>query len=245
MITNPQALDDTVVVAETLKKTMDLPLSILISPTLIKNQDLMHLKEAGADMIGVAIDAATKQLFEQYRGNGVKGPHRWEHYWNTLIEAVGIFGQRKVGAHLIVGLGETEQEMTRTFQRVHDMGSLIHLFSFFAEPHSQLQELVSPTWDSYLRLQLARYLIEEGLSQEERFTYDENHRIIDFGQSEGDLREIVNTGFPFLTSGCPDSDGKVACNRPFGNCLPGPQQWNYPYPPNQEELNLISRELGL
>jgi len=246
MVTNPRANDDTVEVVGTFKKNMDLlPLSILISPTLIKNNDLMRFKEAGADMIGVAIDAATKELFEQYRGKGVRGPHRWEHYWNTLHEAIGIFGPRKVGAHLIVGLGETEQEMARTFQRIHDMGSLIHLFSFFAEPNSRLQGMASPPWDGYLRLQVARYLIEEGLSREERFTYDETYRIIHFGLSENELTELVNTGLPFLTSGCPDSEGNVACNRPFGNCLPGRQQWNYPYLPNQEELSLIYRELGL
>jgi biotin synthase len=42
-----------------------------------------------------------------------------------------------------------------------------------------------------------------------------------------------------MTTGCLGPDGKVACNRPFGNCLPDVKQWNYPYSPNDEELTLI------
>ena len=42
-----------------------------------------------------------------------------------------------------------------------------------------------------------------------------------------------------MTTGCVDENGQVACNRPFGNCLPDIRQWNYPYEPNQEERDLI------
>jgi biotin synthase len=246
MITNPRAVKDTVGVAEALNEGLvGIPISILISPTVIKQPDLVRFKKVGVDMIGVAVDAATERLFAQYRGNGVKGPHRWSHYWDTLRAAVGVFGRRKVGTHLIVGLGETEQEMAAIFQCVHDLGSLLHLFSFFAESNSQLQEMASPPWASYLRLQLARYVIEEDLSRQEWFHFDGNQEIAHFGLTESKLKELVTTGLPFLTSGCPDTEGNVACNRPFGNCLPGPRQWNYPYLPNQEELGLICKELGM
>ena len=46
-----------------------------------------------------------------------------------------------------------------------------------------------------------------------------------------------------MTTGCPGPNGRVACNRPFGNCLPDVRQWNYPYPPNEEELHLIRQAL--
>ena len=35
-------------------------------------------------MAGIAIDAATEELFEKYRGEGGKGPHKWEKYWEVL-----------------------------------------------------------------------------------------------------------------------------------------------------------------
>ena len=46
-----------------------------------------------------------------------------------------------------------------------------------------------------------------------------------------------------MTTGCLGPDGQVACNRPFGNCLPDDKQWNYPYPPNEEELALIRENI--
>ena len=53
------------------------------------------------------------------------------------------------------------------------------------------------------------------------------------------MKTIIHSGIPFMTTGCVDENGDVACNRPFGNCLPDVQQWNYPYPPNQEETKLV------
>jgi biotin synthase len=46
-----------------------------------------------------------------------------------------------------------------------------------------------------------------------------------------------------MTTGCSGSDGQIACNRPFGNCLPDVKQWNYPYLPNVEELDLICKNI--
>ena len=57
------------------------------------------------------------------------------------------------------------------------------------------------------------------------------------------LFETIELGTPFMTTGCAGTDGQVACNRPFGNCLPDDKQWNYPYPPNEEELALIQGRL--
>ena len=63
--------------------------------------------------------------------------------------------------------------------------------------------------------------------------------IIGFGIGPRAVEEAIRSGIPFMTTGCVDENGQVACNRPFGNCLPDVRQWNYPYEPNQEELELI------
>ena len=57
------------------------------------------------------------------------------------------------------------------------------------------------------------------------------------------LDEIIGRGTPFMTTGCLGPDGQVACNRPFGNCLPDDRQWNYPYLPNDLEIALIRESL--
>ena len=243
MITNKKCLDDTLYISERLIDETRLPLSILISPSIIKREYLEELKDIGVDMIGVAIDLARPDLFDLYRGKGVKGPHRWKRYWDVLEDAIEIFKPYHVGVHLMVGMGESEKDMVNLMDRLWNMKVCNHLFSFFPEQGSVLSHRDQPPWDVYLRIQLARFLIEEGISDHRRMQFDQNGRIVDFGINFKELEEIISTGIPFMTTGCLGDDGQVACNRPFGNCLPGPRQWNYPYRPNEEEIELIKKEL--
>ncbi|MBW2028062.1 MAG: radical SAM protein [Deltaproteobacteria bacterium] len=245
MITNGKAGDDTIKMARRLKKETEVPVSVLLSPTLIKEDDLVVLKDMGVDKVGIALDLANKQLFERYRGNGVGGPHRYERYWQTMETSLKVFGRYQVGVHLMVGMGETEYEMVRLMDELWNMGVANHLFSFYAEDGSVLADRPQPPWSSYLRIQLARYLIESGRSRHNDMGFDPEGRITHFGLEETVLMEIINSGTPFMTTGCLGPDGRVACNRPFGNCLPGPRQWNYPYLPNGEELGLVIEKIFL
>lgn len=239
MITNGKCRAHTLEMTKRLKEETALPISLLISPTILKEQDLVEMKKAGADKIGIAIDLATPELFDRYRGKGVNGPHMWEKYWEILEQGLGIFGHPHVGVHLMVGMGETEEEMVFLMDRLWKRGVVSHLFSFFAEEASALAERPQPPWPSYLRIQLARYLIEEGIAECQDMSFTADGRIAGFGIDPGRLEGIISLGTPFMTTGCLGSDGLVACNRPFGNCLPDVQQWNYPYLPNKEETALI------
>jgi biotin synthase len=243
MITNGKCRKHTIEMTRRLKKETSLPISILISPTILKAEDLVEMKESGADKIGIAIDLATPELFDKYRGSGVSGPHKWERYWETLETGLQIFGPPHVGAHLMVGMGETEQEMVSLMDRLWEMGVVNHLFSFFAEEGSRLMDQPQPPWPTYLRVQLARYLIEGGLSGYEGMEFDPFGRIIDFGITDRKVGNVIDSGVPFMTTGCLGEDGEVACNRPFGNCLPDVKQWNYPYRPNEEEMHLIHQNI--
>lgn len=243
MITNGKSRQSTLDMARTLRRETSIPLSVLIAPTIMNKDDLQSLKDMGVDKIGIAIDLATPKLFEQYRGKGVSGPHQWDRYWHILEQGREIFGPLNVGAHLMVGMGETEQEMASIMDRLWQMGVANHLFSFFAEKGSAIQDRPQPPWPKYLRIQLARYLIEEGLGGEGDMHFDDYGRISDFGLDGDQLNEIIHRGVPFMTTGCHGDDHCVACNRPFGNCLPDIMQWNYPYAPNQEELKLIRENI--
>ena len=243
MITNGKCTKATLEMTVRLKKDTSLPISILISPTILRREDLSAMKQAGAEKAGIALDLATPELFERYRGAGVSGPHKWEKYWEIIEDCIDLFGKPHVGAHLMVGMGETEQQMVALMQRLWNMGVANHLFSFFAEKGSTLSGRPQPPWPVYLRVQLARYLIEENMSSCDRMDFDEKGRILDFGIDVDTLFETIELGTPFMTTGCVGTDGQVACNRPFGNCLPDDKQWNYPYPPNEEELALIQGRL--
>ncbi len=243
MITNGKCQKATLMMTKRLRNETALPVSILISPTILEGEDLLEMKESGSDKIGVAIDLATPELFEEFRGKGVSGPHKWEKYWEIVELGLKVFKQPNVGAHLMVGMGETEEQMVSLIDRLWHMGVVTHLFSFFAEEGSKLAEMPRPPWSTYLRVQLARYLIEENLAGCGDMGFDEAGRIIEFGPGRDLLESIINLGTPFMTGGCLGPDGEVACNRPFGNCLPDIKQWNYPYRPNEEELALIRQNI--
>jgi biotin synthase len=241
MITHPKALEDTIHVIKQFKEKTDLFISVLITPTLIhERKSLRLMKESGADRVGIAIDAATAELFDRLRGKGVNGPHRWDHYWEVVRMSAEVFGKSYVGIHLIVGLGETEREMVQAIQRGQDMGASTHLFSFFPEKGSPMQDHSPPPLDRYRRIQLARWIINEGRGSIDQMRFDGKGKLIDFGM---DIEPLIQMGEPFMTSGCPGRDGKVACNRPYGNERPSGPIRNFPFMPEPEDIEEIRRQL--
>ena len=231
--------------ANALRSSFDIPVSLLISPTVLSREDLVRFKQADADKIGVAIDLATEELFRRYRGKGVGGPHRWDRYWRCLADSLDIFGQGNAGAHFIVGMGETEQEMAMSIQKVRDMGGSTHLFSFYPEPRSAMADVPPPPIDQYRRIQLARYIIDNQIGRAGHFSYGPEGKILDFGIPSVELEQIIDSGEPFRTSGCEGYDGQVACNRPYANCRPGPEIRNFPFPPTPEDIRMIRAQMGL
>ncbi len=244
-ITNTRCIDDTKMICSTLRESFDIPVSLLISPTIVTRQDLIDFKAAGADKIGVAIDLATPALFDRYRGREIGGPHKWSRYLDCLKEALQIFGERNAGSHFVTGMGETEKQMVDMIQTVQNMGGWTHLFSFYPEADSQMKDHPMPAMDHYRRIQVARYLIDEKQTTADRFTYDGQAHIVGFGVSDKILNDAINSGEPFRTSGCEGYDGTVACNRPYANSRPGPDMRNYPFPPTDKDIERIRRQMGI
>ena len=44
-------------------------------------QDVQELKDLGADIFTVALDACNREVFDRTRGSGVQSPHSWDKYW--------------------------------------------------------------------------------------------------------------------------------------------------------------------
>ena len=247
MLTNRKCIEDTKEVTRRIRHVSDVPVSLLISPTIVRNDDLADFKEFGADKVGIAIDLADEKLFRQYRGRAVRGPHRWDRYWECFSEALEIFGSRNIGAHFMVGMGETEKEMLEVIQRISDLGGVSHLFSFFPEKGSAMAGHTQPPMGQYRRIQLGQHIIDEGFGRIEEMIFDEDDKIVDFGITPETMEELLSTCKAFMTTGCLDGDGReVACNRPFGNSLPGLEtQRNYPFYPNEEEIEMIRSQLWM
>ena len=144
MITHPNSDADTFTVLKTWTDRIDpdaLPISILSNPTTMNRADVQRLRDMGSDIFTVALDAATPAIFDRTRGKGVQSPHSWAKYWETLLEARDIFGPKKFGAHLIVGMGETEFDTLQVVQQLVDLGGHSHMFCFFPEKGSLMDHL--------------------------------------------------------------------------------------------------------
>ncbi len=225
-IAHPKAVKGEIKVVREMKAKLDVPISALISPSIFSMEHFEELRSAGVERIGIAIDCATPRLFEILRGRSARGIHRWERYMEGLGEAVEVMGRGKVGAHLIVGLGETEKEAAEFIQRVKEIGGETHLFSFYPEEGSLLKKWPRPPISQYRRVQLARFIIDNRISSYEDMEFNEYGQIVDFGVG---IESFAITSAPFMTSGCP------GCNRPFSNERPGETFRNYPYPPSRRE----------
>ncbi len=220
-----------------LKTHVTLPISVSCQPH--SSEDMWLLAEAGIDRIGVALDAATESLFNKVKGNLVSGPHKWQDVHKFLRVAIGVFGEGNVSTHLIVGLGETEKEIIYAIQESVDMGVLPALFAFTPIKGTGLASCQQPALDVYRRVQLARYLIVNGKVRAEDMHFDNESRLVDFGACKSLLITLVESGLPFLTSGCSN------CNRPFYNEKPSGPLYNYPRSIRSVEMKMIKRELKL
>lgn len=223
MITHPRATQDTLELLTTWVAAIPaVPVSILSNPTTMQYRDLLALHGAGADIFTVALDAATPAIFERTRGATVESPHSWKKYWQAIEWAAEIYGAERFGAHLICGMGETEQEMVQVVQRLQEMGGHSHMFAFFPERGSLMEEWGAVPMGQWRRVQLARFLIDYRGVRASEMRFDAEGRIIDFGLSQSDLLAEIHSGKPFLTSGCPgQADPEVsACNRPYGDSPP-------------------------
>jgi biotin synthase len=204
-----------------------------------------RLHGLGAEIFTVALDAATPEIFERTRGKGVQSPHSWAKYWEILEDAREIFGRERFGAHIIVGMGETEHEALSLVQRLVDMGGHSHMFCFFPEKGSLMDHLPATPRDQWRRVQLARYLIDYRDVRIEHMRFDEHGRVVHFGLPQGELDAIIDAGLAFRTSGCPGKERAdlSACDRPYGDSPPS-NIASYPFAPGAADLRRIRHQLG-
>ena len=248
MITHPSSDADTVTVLKRWTERIDpaaIPISILSNPTTMDRADVKSLHELGADIFTVAIDAATPALFERTRGKGVQSPHHWDKYWQVLLDARDIFGPKKFGAHIIVGMGESEREVLELVQRIVDLGGHSHMFCFFPESGSLMDHLPATPRDQWRRVQLARYLIDYRDVRVDHMRFDSAGQLLDYGLAKGEIDDIIEAGIAFRTSGCPGkfADDISACDRPYGDS-PASNIASYPFQPIAIDLKKIRAQLG-
>jgi biotin synthase len=245
MITHPNSDQDTFALLEKwVREIQHIPVSILSNPTTMEKEDLKRLKAMGADIFTVALDAVTPAIFDRTRGKGVDSPHKWEKYWQAIEWAAEVFGPEKFGAHLICGLGETEREILEVAQRIKDMGGHNHMFAFFPERGSLMEDWPPVDRAQWRRVQLARFIIDYAGGRIDDMQFDEAGRVVDFGLPEDELEALIRSGKPFRTSGCPGKDDEEvsACNRPYGDSSPTDIR-SFPFALNRRDVEIVRRQM--
>jgi len=186
---------------------------VSLSVTPIPKEELISFRNEGVDYLGVGLDAVTPEIAKR-----ILKPYPWSMYLTFIREGIKVFGRGKVVTHIIVGLGETYEDILRIIEELHNMGSEISLFAFTPIKGTLMANYRPPSLRKYRFSQLALYLLKNGL------------RLRDFVVFRGGIPYIKSSAISsfsevrkaFLTRGCP------GCNRPFYNEPPGKEPYNYP-----------------
>ena len=235
-INYPNMYEDIKFFIKNLISITNAPISISSHP--ITNVQLQELKDLGLERIGLPVDAATESLFEEIKGKAAKCPYKWDSHWASIESAVKIFGDFKVSTHLIIGMGENDQEAINFIQNAFDKKVTTGLFTFTPIKGTGLENKKQPLHEKYRRIQVARYLILHEISNYSKMKFNDESQVVDYGISKEDLLKIIDKGIPFKTTGCP------SCNRPFYNERPGKELYNYPRDLTQDEINKVKESLN-
>ncbi len=222
----PKLIDDLVYLTGKIKEKTNIPISACVNP--LNKKTLKRLKDAGLNRVGVGLDCASEKVFRE-----MKPGFRWDDYMNFLKDMTDVFGAGSV--HLIAGLGETDEEMIKMFQKIVDIKCYPALFAFTPVKGINL-DYPQPGIERYRALQLARYLITNRICGIENMKFRRG-KLFSIDLSSSILNPILSSGKPFQTSGCPN------CNRPFYNERPGGPMYNYPYPLSKDEIKNVKDEM--
>jgi biotin synthase-related radical SAM superfamily protein len=213
-------------VVEQLRVKWNKPISVCMNPV---NKEYLHtLKQTGVERVGTGLDCATPEIFHR-----IKPGFSWERYQTFIADTMEIFERGSV--HLIVGLGDSDEEIIQAFQRYTNLNCSIGLFAFTPIRGTKLTN-PAPSINRYRALQLARYLISSKKVNIETMEFH-NEQLIAIHAPISIIEQALASGMPFRTSGCPD------CNRPNYNERPGGLMYNFAEPLTKEQHEQSVNEL--
>ncbi|MFZ5435025.1 MAG: radical SAM protein [Bacillota bacterium] len=192
----------------------DLPLCVSASAYGI--DEVRILLEAGADCVSLPIDAASERVYRLCKSGS------YTRIVRLLADSACAFPGR-IATHVIVGLGETEQELALCFQDMTDAGVGMALFAFTPIRGTAMQHVRAPELSAYRVAQAMFYLITRGYAHATEFQYSPAGSLRMFHRPWNETKMLIPPR-AFETTGCPD------CNRPYYNERPGDVPYNYPRP---------------
>jgi lipoyl synthase len=245
MVTHGHSYGDTLDITRRIRSAVATPLSILVAPPTLNPARVRALKAAGANTIGIGLDAVTEELFRSLRTNVPQGGLSWDKYWQVVDAARETFGPWEVNCHTLVGLGESDRDLMAMFGRLLDRQIFAYLFCFNPEPDSRMGDQPKSEIARWRRIQLAKFLLEEVGLDPPAFEYDEAGRLVAIAAPRELVDEVVADGYAFMTNGCTGSGGEPGCTRPMGSWRPSEAPRDYPWRPTGSDLDEIRAQLRL
>lgn len=245
MVTHGSSYRDTVEVTRRIRSRVATPLSILVAPPTLNPERVRALKAAGANTIGIGLDAVTEELFRSIRTDVPQGGLRWSKYWEIVDAARDTFGPWEVNCHTLVGLGETDRDLMDMFERLLDRQVFAYLFCFNPEPDSRMGDHPKSALSRWRRIQLAKFLLEEVGLDAAAFGYDDAGGLVSIAAPRGLAEAAVSSGYPFMTNGCTGSAGEPGCTRPMGSWRPSEAPRDFPWQPSPADLAEVRAQLCL
>lgn len=216
-----------------IREVSRIPISLSVFP--LSDERYKELKKLGVSELVIPLDACTPELFDRIKGKGAGSPFSWKNHMDGIRRASRIF--EKVGTHLMLGLGESDEDAVRIISTLWKNNVNSALFSYTYIPGAQHVPHKEENIKHYRTVQLARHLIVEGIAAYSDMRF-ENGILCDFGVDSDVIPRIIEEGEAFRTSGCPD------CNRPMAN-EDFSKIYNFPKKPCDEEIESIKKDLGL
>ncbi|GAB6188342.1 radical SAM protein [Marinitoga arctica] len=175
-----------------------------------KNLDeIDRIFDYGIDNLGISIDVANKKLFSEIRGGS------FNSLFNILIEASKKY-PGKITTHIIVGLGESDEDLINLMLEMKIYNILVSLFAFTPVQGTKFEDREPPSIDRYRKIQFAREIIEKYDVKKTDFAF-KNGSLVKLPDMEISVEEAIKT------SGC------SYCTRPYYNEKPNKVLYNIPH----------------
>ncbi|MGL4797363.1 MAG: radical SAM protein [Paraclostridium sp.] len=211
-----------------IKDEINLPISV--SAKLENEKDIKDFFNMGVEKLGIAIDAANKELYESVKGNDFNDKL-------AFIKSMGGKYSNKISTHIIVGLGESHKDIYNIYKELKSSEITISLFAFTPVKGTKMENVNQPTIENYRKVQLMTYMIDMGYD-EANFEFDKDGYISNIDLDD-EIIECIRRGYPFEIKGCKN------CNRPYYNERPGHTIYNYSRKLKEDEIALAIKELNL
>lgn len=203
-----------------IQKTNNAPISASMHIENLAQAELLF--GLRCDSVSVALDCSTEELSKVYKGRDLSSSFK-------LLEELATKWPGKVATHLIMGLGETEEELVELARKIIKAGASISLFAFTPVEGTPLENNAPPEPKRYRMVQIALALIRK--NRNASLHYQNGKLVFEV------LPKQLLKPEDFQNPGC------RGCNRPYYNEKPGGFMYNYPNPPDLDDaLSILLEE---